>query len=84
MMTIPFNMPTFSENLQITLFNYHKPNHDMVATVNFMLKDVNLKPHRYGPNVAVWYDSSFPRFVFVTSCTCTTSTVPPRSPPSAP
>ena len=68
MMTIPFNMPTFSENLQITLFNYHKPNHDMVATINFMLKDVNMKPHRYGPNVAVWCVPPFPLCFFVTLC----------------
>jgi hypothetical protein len=55
MMTLPFNMPTFSENLQITLYNYHNPKHDMVATINFKLSDVTKNPNRYGPNVAVWY-----------------------------
>ena len=72
MMAIPFNMPTFSENLQailtfslallsflthlqITFSNYHKPKHEVVASLNFRLKDVTANPTRFAP--AIWYGS---------------------------
>jgi hypothetical protein len=77
MMAIPFNMPTFSENLQaivtfsqaflslltplqITFSNYHKPKHEVVASLNFKLKDVTSNPTRFAP--AVWYGSSVREF----------------------
>jgi len=53
MMTLPFNMPTFSENLSVAFFNYHKPTHEIVATLNFKLKDVTMNPRKF--NVATWY-----------------------------
>lgn len=56
LLTLPFNMPTFSEMLQLSFSNYHKPKHDLVSTINFRLKDVNANPGRYGPYAPpVWY-----------------------------
>ncbi len=58
MMTLPFNMPTFSENLSVAFFNYHKPTHEIVATLNFKLKDVTMNPRKF--NVATWYSPCIP------------------------
>jgi hypothetical protein len=80
MMAIPFNMPTFSENLQaivtfsqaflslltplqITFSNYHKPKHEVVASLNFKLKDVTSNPTRFAP--AIWCGSKCARILIL-------------------
>ena len=54
-LTFSLALLSFLTQLQITFSNYHKPKHEVVASLNFRLKDVTANPNRFAP--AIWYGS---------------------------